>query len=106
MLTPASCRLSLRQCRQFAGYTWAATAIPREVLEISGAENLTWFQSSDHARRGFCRLCGSHLFWDEAGNQNLSIAAGSVDQEAALKLGKHIYVQDKPPYYSIPAEEI
>ena len=95
-----------RQCRQFAGYTWAATAVPKAALQISGGDKVRWFDSSAKARRGFCSLCGSTLFWDEQDNPNMSISAGAIDEEAALTLGKHIYVKDKPPYYDINQDEL
>ena len=95
-----------RQCRQFAGYTWATTSVPKAALEVSGQDKVRWFQSSDTAKRGFCTDCGSTLFWDEADNANMSISVGAVDDEAALTLGKHIYVEDKPPYYEINQDEL
>lgn len=95
-----------RQCRQFAGYTWAATAVLKAALRVTGEKNVRWFQSSATARRAFCGECGSTLFWDEADNPNMSISVGAVDDETALTLGKHIYVEDKPPYYEINQDEL
>ena len=46
----------------------AATQIKSELLEIEGLSNLTWFQSSATAKRGFCKICGSQLFWTEVGS--------------------------------------
>ncbi len=94
-----------KQCRQFSGYTWAATAVLREKIQIQGQDQVRWFQSSSQARRGFCQICGSTLFWDQATSPRLSIAAGVVDNEEVLTLGKHIYVKDKPAYYAIAQGE-
>ena len=65
------------------------------------SNNLTWFDSSPTARRGFCRLCGSNLFWEGKDLPYISITAGSLDSPTGLKLDRHIYVADKGDYYEI-----
>ena len=45
----------------------------RSDMKIQG--DVTWYASSDRAKRGFCGTCGSNLFWD-GGGQNISIFAG------------------------------
>ncbi len=62
---------------------------------------VTWYASSDTARRGFCATCGSNLFWDGAG-ENLSIFAGTIDGATGLTIAGHIYCADKGDYYDIP----
>jgi hypothetical protein len=86
------------QCRKSSGHHVAATSVARDGIKISG--DVTWFQSSKTARRGFCGTCGSNLFWDGAG-ANLSIFAGSIDGETGLETVGHIYCADKGDYYEI-----
>ncbi len=86
------------QCRKASGHHVAATSAARKVVEISG--EVTWYQSSETARRGFCGVCGSNLFWDGPGS-NLSISAGTIDGETGLSLVGHIYCADKGDYYEI-----
>ena len=64
---------------------------------------MTWFQSSDTARRGFCGRCGSNLFWDGAG-ESLSIFAGSIDGATGLQIAGHIFCDFKGDYYDSPAD--
>ncbi|MEO1919583.1 MAG: GFA family protein, partial [Paracoccaceae bacterium] len=80
-----------RQCRKTSGHHVAATSAARDQIRTSG--EVTWYQSSDTARRGFCAACGSNLFWDGAGD-NLSIFAGTLDGETGQKTTGHIYVAD------------
>ena len=87
-----------RQCQKTSGHHVAATSARREDIHIEG--NLTWYQSSENARRGFCPTCGSNLFWDGPG-ENLSIFAGTLDGPTGLKLAGHIYCADKGDYYEI-----
>ncbi len=85
------------QCRKTSGHYVAATAAPPENVAIEG--EVTWFQSSDTAKRGFCGKCGSSLFWD--GGKHLSIHAGTLDGDSGLQSRTHIYVADKGDYYDI-----
>lgn len=87
-----------QQCRKSSGHHVAATSAARDDITITG--EVTWYKSSDTARRGFCGVCGSNLFWDGAG-ENLSIHAGTLDGETGLITRGHIYVADKGDYYEI-----
>ncbi len=87
-----------KQCQRTSGFHVAATSAHRDTVEIDG--DVTWYRSSDTAKRGFCGTCGSNLFWDGSG-QNLSVFAGSLDAPTGLKLAGHIYCADKGDYYEI-----
>ncbi len=86
------------QCRKTSGHHVAATSAPRGAVEIEG--EVTWYRSSETARRGFCGRCGSNLFWDGVG-ANLSIFSGTLDGATGLELAGHIYCDDKGDYYRI-----
>ena len=88
-----------QQCRKTSGHHVAATSAARSDIEIAG--QVTWFQSSDTARRGFCGTCGSNLFWDGPGS-HLAIFAGTFDAPTGLRLSAHIFCADKGDYYDIP----
>lgn len=86
------------QCRKTFGHYVAATSAERGDVSIKG--DVTWYQSSDEARRGFCGICGSSLFWDGPGI-NLSIHAGTLDAPTGLALTAHIFCADKGDYYEL-----
>ncbi len=98
-----NCHCSL--CRKFHGHFGAYTAAKREDVHINSSKNndlLAWYQSMDNkARRGFCVICGSSLFWDLEGASTLSIAAGSLDQPSGLNTTTDIFVDDKADYYEL-----
>lgn len=96
---PDACHCS--QCRRQSGHYWASTDILRSALSVSGEEHLTWFQSSEKVRRGFCSRCGSFLFWDAAGRERIAVAMGAFDAPSGTQLHKHIFVGDKGDYYAI-----
>ncbi|MBJ3762336.1 GFA family protein [Maribius pontilimi] len=87
-----------QMCRRTSGHHGAATAAPRDSIDIEG--EVRWYKSSESARRGFCPVCGSNLFWD-GGGANLSIFAGTLDKPTGLQTAWHIFVADKGDYYEI-----
>ena len=89
------------QCRRQAGHAWPSTGIDRDQIEIHGGENVGWYAATRHARRGFCRNCGSFLFWEPSGGNHIAVSAGSFDAPTGLELKRHIFVADKGDYYEI-----
>jgi len=89
------------QCRRTTGHFLASTAARRADFDLLNDHGLEWYDSSPQARRGFCRRCGSTLFWQGAGRDYVSIAAGTLDDSSGLKTACHIFVADKGGYYEI-----
>lgn len=88
------------QCRRFHGHFAAYTAAQRDEVTVHDQDKqLTWYCSSEKARRGFCARCGSSLFWDEYLSGWLRIAAGTLDQPTGLRTVAHIYTADQGDYY-------
>jgi len=96
---PDACHCT--SCRKHSGHYFASTDVPRAALTIRGADNLTWFQSSEKVRRGFCSTCGSSLFWDPIFKDWIGVAMGAFDRPTDVRLGIHIFVADKGDYYEI-----
>lgn len=93
-----------RQCRRMSGHFCAATAAPRDAFEITEAAGLAWYESSQTSRRGFCRECGSSLFFDHGPDEPIGITAGSLDGDPGLRLAAHIYVDEAGGYYALGDE--
>lgn len=90
------------QCLHSHGHYPAYTATPWPNIALSSAEDVAWYRSSDIARRGFCRHCGSALFWDPSHGRYVAIPAGLFDPPTGLINEKHIFVDEKGDYYRIP----
>ena len=90
------------QCRRTSGHFWASTRA--DVVDVTFTQDygLTWYQSSDDARRGFCKNCGSSLFYQPIGANHLGIAAGCLDLPTEMGPAKHIFTADAGDYYTIP----
>ncbi|MBO3760689.1 GFA family protein [Ciceribacter sp. L1K22] len=89
------------QCRKQTGLYYAATNVARDRIEVEGADNVTWYRASDTASRGFCRVCGSALFWQGDGEDYVSVMAGAFEQPSGLSIGYHIFCADKGDFYEI-----
>lgn len=88
-------------CRRTSGHFWAATAVPAESLVIEGEENLRWFRTTEAARRGFCKTCGSSLFYQHRAKPYIAIAAGCLDQPSGLTTAEEIFCHEKGDYYPL-----
>ena len=89
------------QCRRTSGHFAAFTATRQEELVLTESEGLRWYRSSETARRGFCEVCGSSVFWEPASGERISIAAGTLDPPTGLQTAVHVFVKDSGDYYVI-----
>ncbi|MER9651912.1 GFA family protein [Mesorhizobium sp. M0152] len=88
------------QCRKQSGHFYAATNVADADIVVEGTESITWYEASSFARRGFCKNCGSLLFWKPR-DAYISVLAGSFDEPTDLRGECHIFVGDKGDYYAI-----
>ncbi len=96
---PVACHCT--QCRKQSGHYFASANVAKAALKISGEDYVAWYRSSAKVRRGFCRNCGSFLFWDPPAHDWISVAMGALDGPTQLQLERHIFVADKGDYYTI-----
>lgn len=85
-----------RKCRKWAG--GPSLSIRCESWNITNESSITWFDSSEHAQRGFCQICGSHLFFRTKDGVYLGVTA-ALDDSEGLFIDEHIFVDAKPHYY-------
>lgn len=91
-------------CRRWNGGPFIGIDI-REDIEFTDSDSLTWYESSEWAERGFCNICGSSLFYRLKEQRNFwSIAGGAVDLPTGLSVGKEIFIDEKPDYYSFSGD--
>jgi hypothetical protein len=90
-----------RQCRKQSGHFIAMTGVPLDRFTLKRQDGLSWYRASDTAERGFCRDCGSWLFWKPTGEARISIAGGAFDGPTGERIETHIFCADKGDYYTI-----
>jgi hypothetical protein len=86
------------QCRRQHGAPPSYTSAPWSQVTIRGEKHLKWYQSSEKARRGFCRVCGSSLLWEPVGEGRVAITAGCLDKPTGLRTVRHIHVAEKADF--------
>ena len=89
------------QCRRNHSHPPGYSMARVTELTIEGGGDLAWFASSKEAKRGFCRKCGSSLFWGMVNSDRIAITAGSLKAPTGLKSVRHVFVADKGDYYEI-----
>ena len=87
-------------CRKWGGGPLLAVDCGTDV-SFEGEENISVFESSAWAERGFCNRCGATLFWQADGKDYVAITAGTLDTPSGLKVEGHIFCADKGDYYEI-----
>lgn len=90
-----------RQCRKQTGHYLVSTDVPKSALAVTGDAHVSWFQSSEHIRRGFCARCGSTLFWEPLHRDWIAIAMGAFEAPTGTSIKHHIFVAEKGDYYDI-----
>jgi len=99
-------------CRKHHGAAFGSYASARraDFRWTAGEDLVGRFASSPGIERGFCRGCGSTLFWDATGNpESFGLALGTLDGDPGVRPSLHIFVGSKALWYEIaddlPAHE-
>ncbi|PSM49297.1 aldehyde-activating protein [Chroococcidiopsis sp. CCALA 051] len=90
-------------CRKWGGGALLVVDCGSDVSFL-GEENIGIYQSSEWAERGFCKQCGSHLFYRLKQNQQYYIPAGILDNDEGFVFEHQVFIDEKPAYYSFANE--
>lgn len=85
-------------CRRWSGGPMFAVHCGPDVT-IHG-EGVARYASSDWAERGFCRRCGTHLFYHLRQAGEYILPAG-LFQDHAFRLTGEIFIDEKPGFYAL-----
>ncbi|MDH3747705.1 MAG: GFA family protein [Gammaproteobacteria bacterium] len=94
-----NCHCSM--CQRLHGNFGPHTKARKANITITKDDGLGWYKTSEIARRGFCRECGSSLFWEPFDLDATGIIAGALDGPTGLETIGHIFVAEKPDFYDI-----
>jgi len=84
-------------CRRWSGGPMLAVHVGSEVTFAGDDPGV--FHSSDWAERGFCRSCGTHLFYHLKDNGEYILPAG-LFSEGEFSMNSEIFIDEKPDYYT------
>ena len=102
----AHCHCSLcRRAHGAAFVTWFGVERSRFVL-VAGDEDLRWYRSTPPARRGFCRRCGSTMFFEsERWPDEVHIALASMECPIDRAPSAHVFFDSHVGWVE-PADEL
>jgi len=86
-------------CRRWAGGPLLAVHLNGPVT-FEGADNIATYRSSAWAERGFCKVCGSNLFYRVVADDTYILALGVFDDQSGFTMKTQIFVDEKPPGYA------
>lgn len=73
-----------RMCQKAVGNLFAAlVAAPKDALSWTRGKPSV-FMSSEHVERGFCRACGTPLFYNDVTGNRVNLTIGSLDDPSAF----------------------
>ena len=88
-----------KMCRRWGGGPFMEIDCGADV-EITGEEHVSIFDSSDWAERGFCRNCGTHLFYRLKESRQHMVPVGLFEDDASLVFKGQVFIDEKPDYYA------
>lgn len=85
-------------CQKWAGGPWLGVDCGSDV-SFEGAENISVYNSSAWAERGFCSKCGSNLFYRVKKSNQHFMPVGLFDDTDSFVFDRQIFIDRKPDYF-------
>ena len=71
-----------------------------DAVTIDGVDNVSVYNSSDWAERGFCKHCGTHLFYRLKESNQHMVPVGIFTTDDNLSFDTQVFFEEKPGYYN------
>lgn len=85
-------------CRQWGGGPFMGVGCGSAV-SFSGEDAISCFDSSEWAERGFCRHCGSHLYYRLKQQDYYVLPIGLFADSDERPFDHQVFIEQKPTYY-------
>jgi len=89
-------------CRRWTGGPAFAASV--EGIAFAGDEHIARYDSSEWAERGFCKRCGTNLFYRLKDADHYVVWMGTFDDPTLFRLAGEIFVDDKPAGYDLAGD--
>ena len=90
-------------CRRWSGGT-AFFAAQCAGVTFAGHDQLGRYASSQWAERGFCKQCGTTLFYFLRPTQTYFMSVGAFDDPTPFRLVREIFIDRKPGGYAFAGD--
>lgn len=91
-------------CRRWTGSALLGITTPESNVTWHGAQHIAKAQTSAWAERGWCRDCGSNLYFrvtaDSPYKGDIELPIGLLDDASGLTMTNEIYIDHKPDSYA------
>lgn len=91
-------------CRKWADYGPLLALDCGSEVSFEGEENITIYNSSVWADRGFCNKCGTHLFYRFKEKNQYIVSVGLFDNLEDIVFEHQVFIDKKPAYYCFSNE--
>jgi len=88
-----------QMCRRWSGGPFMAIDAGTSVV-WEGEDNIATYRSSEWAERGFCKTCGSNLFYRLVQSGEVYLATGTLDDQDGIAFTSQVFIDEKPDFYS------
>lgn len=90
-------------CRRWGSSPFMSVDVEGDMT-ISGEDNIVVYSSSNWAERGFCKSCGSNLYYRllpraEFPQGKYSLSAGTINEQSKLLFDHEVFVDHAPNWY-------
>ena len=97
-----NCHCSMCRKLHASAFRTRGSVATKDWSTLTGANLMTFYQSSKGEYKGFCSVCGSQLYTKfEANPDVLGFALGTLDTDPNVTSNRHIFVSYKAPWYDI-----
>ncbi len=86
-------------CKRWSGGVYLGVDVG-DSLNVEDDASLSYYNSSAWAKRGFCKLCGSTLFWSAPDFGVMYVAYNAFDVAPKGEFQQELYIDKKPSAYS------
>lgn len=88
-----------RMCQKAVGGPFAVICpVAKSAFRVTRGA-FSWFRSSDLARRGFCRSCGTPMIFDYPEYPDIGVLVGSLDRPALVPPVVQYGVESRIPWF-------
>lgn len=95
-----------QMCRRWGGGPFMSARCGTNVT-FYHKENMGVYQSSAWAERGFCKKCGTHLFYRLIQDKQYFMPVGLFNEESGdnkITFNHQVFIDEKPEYYAFKNE--
>jgi len=86
-------------CRKWGGGPFMEIDCGTDI-SFEGEDDIKVYNSSNWAERGFCKKCGSHLFYRLKESKQHMVPAGLFDDQEHFVFESQVLIDQKPAFYS------